>query len=289
MRSVLEWTTDFFAQRGVASARLDAEILLAHALGRDRLALYLRYEETVPNAVLRAYRGLIQRRVRHEPIAYITGRREFYSISFSVDPSVLIPRPETEHLVEHVLRRVQHLPGQSTGPGPLRILEIGTGSGNVSILLAKQLPQAHIVSMDVSLPAISVAVKNRKEHPDCSERIRFFQGDLFDALHPQRARFHVIVSNPPYVATDAWGNLAPEVRDFEPRVALDGGARGTEILYRIVHGAPDHLLPGGALIVEIGHDQGEAVPGMAQHTGRYGEISVLDDYAGKPRVLVAIT
>ncbi len=289
MRSVLEWTTGFFAQHGLASARLDAEVLLAHVLDRDRLALYLRYEETVPEGVLRTYRGLIQRRVRHEPIAYITGRREFYSISFAVDPSVLIPRPETEHLVEHVLQRVQHLPGDSTGPGALRILEIGTGSGNLSIALAKQLPQARIVSMDVSLAAISVAVRNRAEHPDCSERIRLFQGDLFAALHPERARFHLIVSNPPYVSTESWNGLASEVRDFEPRIALDGGHGGTEILYRIIRDAAGHLLPGGTLIVEIGHDQGEAVLGLAQDTGQYGEARVLDDYAGKPRVLVAMT
>jgi release factor glutamine methyltransferase len=132
-----------------------------------------------------------------------------------------------------------------------------------------------------------VAVKNRGRHPDCSERIRFFQGDLLEGLHPERARFHLIVSNPPYVASESWDDLAPEVREYEPRVALDGGHRGTEILQRILKDAARHLLPGGALVLEIGEDQGEALAGVAQEAGGYGRSWVLEDYAGKPRVFVA--
>jgi release factor glutamine methyltransferase len=288
VRSVLQWTTDFFTEHDLASARLDAEVLLAHVLEQDRLALYLHYEDTVPAAALQAYRGLIRRRVNREPIAYITGRREFYSIPLAVEPSVLIPRPETEHLVEYVVEHVQDHRGSAEQGAP-KILEIGTGSGNLCIALAKTLPQAQIVSLDISFSAISVARKNRREHPDCSDRIRFLQGDLLGGLHPERARFHLIVSNPPYVPTESWNDLPPDVRDYEPRIALDGGHRGTEILHRILSHAARHLLPDGALVLEIGEDQAEALTSAADETGHYRRSRVLKDYAGKPRVFVAVT
>lgn len=288
VRSVLQWTTDFFARHELASARLDAEVLLAHVLEQDRLALYLHYEDTVSETALQAYRGLIRRRVNREPIAYIRGSREFYSISFAVDPSVLIPRPETEHLVEYVL---QHVPNRPVvmDPEGLKILEIGTGCGNLCVALAKHLSRARIVSMDISSSALSVARRNTAGHPDCSERIRFFQGDLFEGLHPARAKFDLIVSNPPYVPTESWDELAPEVRGHEPRIALDGGLRGTEILQRILRDAPGHLLTDGFLVLEIGEDQADNLLGTAQDTGQYRDARVLEDYAGKPRVLVATT
>jgi len=286
VRSVLQWTTDFFAQYGLASARLDAEVLLAHVLEQDRLALYLHYEDSVPGPALKAYRQLIRRRVNMEPIAYITGMREFYSIAFAVEPSVLIPRPETEHLVEYVLEHVKENIG-TTGEEALRILEIGTGSGNLCVALAAHLPQARIVSLDVSFSAIAVAMKNLRGHPDCSERIRLVQGDLLEGLQPERARFHLIVSNPPYVPAESWDDLAPEIREYEPRVALDGGFRGTEILHRILRDAARFLLADGAIVLEIGEDQAESVAGAAEKTGHYRQSRVLKDYAGKPRVFVA--
>jgi release factor glutamine methyltransferase len=286
VRNVLQWTTDFFARHDLASARLDAEVLLAHVLEQDRLALYLHYEDSVPAPTLKAYRQLIRRRVNMEPIAYITGMREFYSISFAVEPSVLIPRPETEHLVEYVLQHVEANAGR-TGEGALRILEIGTGSGNLCITLATHLPRARIVSLDVSFSAIAVAMKNLRGHPDCSERIRLIQGDLFKGLQPERARFHLIVSNPPYVPAESWDDLAPEVREYEPRVALDGGLGGTETLHRILRDATRFLLPDGAIVLEIGEDQAEAMADAAEETGHYRQWRVLEDYAGKPRVFVA--
>ena len=288
VRSVLQWTTDFFAQHDLESARLDAEVLLAHVLEQDRLALYLHYEDTVPGSALQAYKRLIRRRVNREPIAYITGMREFYSISFAVEPPVLIPRPETEHLVEYVLEHVKQNTG-STGRGAFSILEIGTGSGNLCIALAKHLPEAEIVSLDISSSAILVAKQNLRGQPDCCERIRLFQGDLLEGLHPERAKFHLIVSNPPYVPTECWKDLPPEVRDYEPRIALDGGRRGTELLDRILGDAAKYLLPGGTLVVEIGEDQVEALLSKVNDTGHYRQSGVLEDYAGKPRVLVAMT
>ncbi len=287
VRSVLQWTTDFFEKHDLESARLDAEVLLAHVLEQNRLSLYLHYEDKVPAASLQVYRGLIRRRVNREPIAYITGVREFYSIPLAVDPSVLIPRPETEHLVEYVVEHGQDH-ADSADKGPLKILEIGTGSGNLCIALAENLAGARIVSLDISAAALSVAMKNRRGHPGCSERIHLLQGDLLGALHPERARFHLIVSNPPYVAAESWDDLSPEVRDYEPRGALDGGRLGTEILERILKDGADYLLPEGALVLEIGEDQAETLQAVAQETGRYRRSWVLEDYAGKPRVLVAV-
>jgi release factor glutamine methyltransferase len=171
----------------------------------------------------------------------------------------------------------------------LKICEIGTGCGNLCIALAKHLPQAQVVSMDISSSAISVANQNLRMHPDCSERIRFMQGDLLEALHPERAKFHLVVSNPPYVPAESWKDLPPEVRDHEPRIALDGGRRGTEILDRILTDAAKYLLPGGTLVVEIGEDQAEVLLDKANDTGHYRQPEILDDYAGKPRVLVAMT
>lgn len=286
VRGVLEWTTEFFRQHELASARLDAEVLLAHVLEQDRLALYLRYEDVVPQRALQTYRDLIRRRVKREPVAYLTGVREFYGISFALDPAVLIPRPETEHLVEYVLQYVKDSPGLLEEVA-LRILEVGTGCGNLCIALAERLPQARIVSVDISSSAISVADRNVREHPASRERIRLIRGDLLEGLSPERARFHLIVSNPPYVATESWNELPPEVRDFEPRIALDGGRRGTEILERIVKASPRHLLPGGVLVLEIGETQGEELLGTVEHTGQYRQARILEDYAGKPRVLVA--
>ncbi len=269
------------------SARLDAEVLLAHVLEQKRLDLYLHYEEKVPAAALEAYRGLIRRRAKGEPIAYITGVREFYSIPLAVDPAVLIPRPETEHLVEYLIAHAQDHAGPGE-QGALKILEVGTGSGNLCVALAKNLAAARIVSLDISYAALAVASKNRRAHPECSSRIHLFQGDLFGGLSPDRARFHLIVSNPPYVAAESWDELSPEVRDYEPKEALDGGGLGTEILERILRDAPAYLLKDGALVLEIGQDQAGRLEGLAQQSGHYRRIWVLEDYAGKPRVLVAV-
>jgi len=214
--------------------------------------------------------------------------REFYTISFAVDPSVLIPRHETEHLVEYAVQYAEAHHGP-TEHGSLKIFEIGTGCGNLCIALAKHLPQAQIVSMDISSSAISIANQNLRGQPDCCERILFFQGDLLEGLHPERAKFHLIVSNPPYVPAESWNDLPPEIRDYEPRIALDGGRRGMEILDRILRDAAKYLLPGGTLVVEIGEDQAEVLLGKANDTGHYRQSEILEDYAGKPRVLVATT
>ncbi len=284
IKRILNWTTEFFQRHEIPSPRLDAEVLLAHALGEDRLSLYLHIDEPVPEPVLKTFRGLIRRRVEREPVAYITGRREFYSLPFRVTPSVLIPRPETEHLVEFLLRHASS-PAFRAEQG-LRILELGTGCGNLAIALAVHLPRARVFSVDLSASALAVAKANLDAHEACRPRISILQGDLFGGLHPERARFHAIVSNPPYVPSEAWEDLPPEVRRFEPRLALDGGPGGIEVSRRILAEAASYLLPGGVLVLEIGEDQGEILMQEAARTRRYREPRILEDYAGRPRVLV---
>lgn len=286
VRRLLRWTTDYFHEAGFSSPRLDAEILLAHALEKDRLYLYLHYESHVQQTGLKAFRQRIQRRMNSEPVAYITGTREFYSIPFSVDPSVLIPRPETEHLVEHSLR---HLKEQVDilQQAPLRILDLGTGCGNISIALAKHLPEARIVSVDISAGALATAKENLTVQTDPCGKVLFVQGDLLEWLAPNKPRFHIVVSNPPYVTTEEWEQLPLDVRDHEPKVALVAGSRGTEFQERILRDAAPLLLSRGILVMEIGESQEEDLLESAQGTGLYGNLQVLTDFAGKPRVLVA--
>jgi len=286
VRRLLEWTTDFFRRNGLSPARLDAEVLLANVLQWKRLDLYLHYEDTISNDFLTTYRQVIQRRKKFEPVAYITGHQEFFSIPFSVNPSVLIPRPETEHLVEYALKYVAGNPSLRTS-GPLKILDVGTGSGNLSITLAKHLSESWIVAIDISIAALSTAKGNKQVFGDLPGNIFFLQGDLLSSLHPGSARFHIIISNPPYIADEDWDKLPPTVQQYEPRVALNGGRGGTEILEQILNNAGDFLFDEGILIMEIGEEQKDMVEAMTRATGLYQAPSILLDYAGKPRVLVA--
>ena len=286
VRRLLHWTTDYFRDAGFSSPRLDAEILLAHALEKDRLYLYLHYESQVPQDRLKAFRERIQRRMNKEPVAYITGRREFYSLPFSVDPSVLIPRPETEHLVEHSFRYVKER-FATLEPERVRILEVGTGCGNIALALAKNLPKAWIVSVDISAGALATAGRNLKVQTDPCGKVHLVQGNLLEWSHPLRARFHIVVSNPPYVTEEEWELLPSEVRDYEPKTALCAGTRGTELQERILRQTAELLEDQGGLIMEMGETQEEALLEFAQHTGLYSELRVFPDYADKPRVLTA--
>ncbi len=287
IQGLLAWTAKFFAEKGIDTPRLDAEVLLAHALGESRIDLYLRFERTVGPEALSVFKEFVQRRARREPVAYITGRREFYSIPLHVGPDVLIPRPETEHVVERALAEAHRLalldPFQT-----LRILDVGTGSGNIAVALARHLPRARIVATDRSRGALSVARKNALSSlgPNAGG-IRFLQADLLSPLHSQKARFDLIVSNPPYVPSAEREHLPEEVRGHEPWWALDGGPDGMQILRTLIAAAPSCLAKGGVLICEIGEGQKEPLVAFANQTGCFASVQVADDYAGKPRVLVA--
>ena len=286
IRRLLEWTTDFFKRHHLPSPRLDAEVLLAHVLQQDRLALYLYYEETIPPADMKAYRHLIQRRIKHEPVAYIIGKREFFSIPLTVEPSVLIPRPETEHVIEYALDYLNdHQAAQ--GRQRLTLLEIGVGSGNICITLAKHLPQARILGADISGAALCTARKNICAHAEFCGNISLLQGDLLHYLHPAKAKFHMIVSNPPYIPDDSWEELPQEVKGYEPHIALKGGTGGIQVLETILDISGHFLYRDGLLILEIGENQGDILLEKANEAGIYKKVWLKKDYAGKPRVLMA--
>jgi len=264
------------------SARRDAETLLMHVASLTRTDLLAHPGRELDPAHLAAYQDAITRRLRHEPIQYIAGSQEFFGLDFAVTPAVLIPRPETEHLVEDVLK---HLQARLPHDRPLAIADIGTGSGAIAIALAAHLPHAHITAIDLSPSALAVAQANAHRH-GLDRRIDFFLCDLLEALptDQQTAYFDVIVSNPPYIPTTDAPQLHPQVREHEPASALFAGADGLEIYRRLIPLARQALKPGGLLALEIGYGQREAVTALLHD---WHEVSFLDDLQGIPRVVRA--
>jgi release factor glutamine methyltransferase len=254
-------------------ARLDAETLLLHVLKQDPAWLMAHGDDAAGEDA--AYWSLIARRVAGEPIQYITGSSEFFGLPFSVGPGVLIPRPETEHLVEEVIRLAGLL-----GDQELHIADLGTGSGIIAVALADALPSAHIAAVDLSSPALVIARENA-ERNQVAGRIEFFEGDF---LAPLAGRsFSIIASNPPYVPLLDRDSLSVEVREHEPHAALFAGEDGLDVYRRLVPEAREYLLPGGWLVMEIGYGQRDAVDAMLQSHG-YGEVHFVADYQGIPRV-----
>lgn len=275
---------------GVPDPDRDAELLLLHVLGIDRAALHAHPERPVSVEAGARYRDLVERRARREPLQYLTEVQEFWSLSFRVTPAVLIPRPETEGILEALV--TLPLP---QGPGRPRLLDLGTGSGCLAIAAAHSLPDARVVATDVSAEALEVARDNARTL-GVADRIRFVQGDLGEALAAESTasavavtslRYDVILSNPPYIAGADLGGLAPEVRDHEPRVALTPGSDALAVHRRILALAADLLEPGGWLLVEIGAGQEEAIRALHAAQDRLRLDSIRPDLAGIPRVLVA--
>jgi len=278
--ALVQWTTAYFKSHRIDSPRSTAEILLAHALKISRIELYLKYDQPLNRAELARYKELIRRRIRREPVAYIVGEKEFWSLPLTVNRHVLIPRPETECLVEQALADI---PEQSAGR-PFRILELGTGSGAIVCALSSQRPGHLFFALDISVEAITIARRNVIRH-GLESSARFICGDLFSAFEPHTARFDVIVSNPPYIPSAEIDRLQPEIVRYEPRWALDGGPTGLVVMDRIIRTAPDYLRPDGVLILEIGHNQFEAVRAIAADGNGYGDISVKKDFSGFHRVV----
>lgn len=273
---VLQWATDDFRGRGIQTARLDAELLLSHTLGVDRIKLITDSTRPLTPDELAAYRKLIVRRRRFEPIAYLLGRREFYGLDFRVDARVLVPRPETELLVETALART--LDRSQHG----RALDLCTGSGCVAIALAKQRPTWQILGTDISADALEVARTNA-QRLGAIWGVRFVQSDLFANL-PDSAQFDLISANPPYIPAAELAGLQADVRDFEPRLALDGGEDGLSIVRRVLEQAREHLTQGAILAIEVGHDQGFRVATLFEEQA-YTDVELRRDYAGYERVI----
>jgi release factor glutamine methyltransferase len=269
--------------RGIDNPRLDAEVLLAHCLNLRREQLVVASDLTMAPAAARGFETLLQRRLAREPVAYITGTQEFWSLDFTVKPDVLIPRPDTERLVEVALLCAARFPTSK----PLRIVDLCTGSGVVAVSLACELPSAQIYATDISAAGLAIARGNAAAH-QVAARVQFFIGDLFDALVPRpEAGFDLIVCNPPYVRRDEIVTLAPEVSRWEPRAALDGGADGLDFYRRIVSAAPDYLAKQGALALEIGADMASEVSALCAARGRYRQFEIFQDYSGRDRVILA--
>jgi release factor glutamine methyltransferase len=277
--SLLNWTANYLSQRECESPRVDAEVLLAHTLGCKRIDLYgLRHGEPADEAVRQRYRELIRKRVEGCPVAYLVGRKEFFSLEFEVSPAVLIPRPDSEVAVMECLALAKAL-------AEPRVLDVGTGSGNLAVSIAKQHKGARVTATDVSGDALAVARRNATRH-GVGERITFLQGDLMAPL-PAGELFDFVVSNPPYIAEVDLPRLPPGVRDFEPRLALDGGADGFVVFDCLVEDAKSFLEPGGWLIVEIGSPQEERARQRIGVQGGYELLPTVRDFSGHPRVLKA--
>jgi release factor glutamine methyltransferase len=273
---VLQWTEKRFAERGLASPRLDAQVLLAHVLEKDRVFLYTRFDQPLAPEELAKYRGLIQRRLAGEPVAYLVGKKEFRSLMLDVDARVLVPRPDTETLVDVALTL---LPADGAAP---RIVDVGTGSGAIALALKKERPDADVLAVDRSPDAAAVARKNGER---LGLAIEIFDGDLLAPV-VAHAPFALVVSNPPYVTTAELETLAPEVKR-EPRAALDGGRDGLDVVRRLIADAPPLLAADGALALEIGAGQAAATIALFAADGRYAAAVATPDLAGIDRVVAA--
>jgi release factor glutamine methyltransferase len=275
---LLDWTASYLVKKGSKFPRLDAEVLLAHALECRRIELYTRYEEPAPEEVRARFRELVQRRVEGCPVAYLVGRKEFFSLQLEVSPAVLIPRPESEFVVLECLRLAKDIAAP-------RILDVGTGSGNLSIAVAHQHKNAQVTTVDSSGEALAVAARNAAKH-EVAERIRFLQGDLFAPLSPGEI-FDFVLCNPPYIAHEDMPSLAPGVRNYEPHLALDGGPGGYVVFDRVIGQARNYLVPGGQLIVEIGAPQHEEARARISAYPEYELAETIYDGSRHPRVLRA--
>jgi release factor glutamine methyltransferase len=272
---ILQWTADYFSGKQISAARLEAELLLAATLDLDRVGLYVNFERPLDAAELSAFREKVRRRAQREPVQYILGEAEFWSLTFKVGPAVLVPRADTEVLVEEALTRIE---------GVARVLDVGTGSGAIAVALAHEKPEILVTALDCSQEALDVARRNAQGN-GVAERVSFLTGDLAKLTC---GPFDVLVSNPPYIPTGDLAKMMPEVRDYEPRQALDGGVDGLEAYRHLAIQAPQVLVPGGWLLVEVGVNQAGDVSALFKAAGLI-EIGQRNDYAGIPRVVMART
>lgn len=312
---ILQWTEQYFQKAGLESPRLDAEVLLSHVLHKERIFLYVHFDQPLEQAELAAYRECIKARAAHRPVAYITGHKEFMGLDFQVTKDTLIPRPDTEILVEAVLKRLK--PGGGEAP----IADIGTGTGAICLSLLKYLPQLRAVATDISTGALAVAQKNAASL-EVADRVEFRQGDMLAPLRQwageqsrtsagdatqsqpgvgeaaqgrsgareisQRAGrlFAAILSNPPYIPKGDIAGLEPDVRAFEPMSALDGGLDGLDYYRQLLAGAAELLEPEGFLAVEVGIGQAGQLRDMAANMPQWGKCEILRDLAGIERVVI---
>ena len=276
--SILKWTEQYFASKGVESPRLDAEVLLSHVLHKERIYLYVHFDEPLEPAELASYRELVKGRVQRVPVAYLTGHREFMGLDFKVTPAVLIPRPDTEILVQAAIDRLKGFAAEQ-----LQFADIGTGSGADCLSVLHYLPEAQAATVDISAEALAVARENAASL-EVAERVEFYEGDL---LAPLAGRsFAALLSNPPYIPEADIAGLEPEVRAHEPMRALAGGGDGLDFYRRLVHEGAPLLKDGGFMAFEAGIRQAASIAALSKAEPLLGRTEILKDYAGIERVVV---
>ena len=286
VRRVLSWMTQHFTERGCDTPRLDAEVLLAHILRCPRIQLYVQYERPLTDGERAELRELVKRRSSYEPVAYLVGHREFFGLKFRVTPAVLIPRPDTETLVLELIDQLKGISPTETCDFPsAALIELGIGSGAISVTAAVQLPGLTVHAVDVSPDALQVAGENAARH-EVSDRVTLYEGDLFTPL-PDGLQVEAIVSNPPYVRQADLERLDADVRDHEPRLALDGGVEGLDVARRIVSESSRFLKPGGLILLELSPDNIRQAEEFLESQGVYENIRILKDAGGRERVLAA--
>ncbi|QDT55246.1 Release factor glutamine methyltransferase [Caulifigura coniformis] len=277
VRRVLDWTIGYLKEHGSESPRLEAEVLLAHACGWPRIKLYTHFEDALSPDVRSRMRELVKRRGAREPVAYLVGYREFFSLKFEVGPGVFIPRPETETLVLESLEALKTCGHQNP-----RVLDLCTGSGAVGVSIAVNSRSASVICIDQNDAPAAFAAKNAENH-SVAERVTVLQGDLFEPLAAD-ATFHVIACNPPYVTTPEIERLDADVKSYEPHAALDGGPDGLDVLRRIMQEASSRLVPGGAILFELSPEQGEPAQQILREAG-FTDVSAVKDLFGVVRVI----
>jgi len=276
---LINWSKDYLEQKGFENARLEVELLLSHSLGMPRVELYVQFERLMSAAELAEFKAFFKRRLEGEPVQYITGKAAFMLGEFEVGPAVLIPRPETEALTEVVLRFLSEQPVDA----PV-VADIGTGSGVIAVTVAMKMPRAAVYATDVSGEALELAARNA-EKAEVAERVTFLEGETLQPLHGNGLAGGVtaVVSNPPYIPTGDLAGLPDEVREFEPRAALDGGEDGLDCIRVLVQDGPDVLAVGGFMALEVGDGQAETVAGLMRE--RLQDVEIHKDYAGRDRIV----
>lgn len=294
-RSLLAWMTDAFTRASLDSPRLHAEMLLSHALGLTRLDLYTGADRPASEGERQRLRGLVARALKHEPVQYLTGEAWFFSLPFKSDTRALIPRPSTETIVETIVQDARkRFPAMSDAPKPADagglgpwIADVCTGSGIIAVSLLKNLPAARAVATDISPEALALARENAARH-GVADRLEFRQGDLLEPLAGEHGGFDYIASNPPYIPDEEWAAVPPNVKGFEPEIALRGGADGLRFVRPVLEHAPALLAPGGMLLVEIAMSSADAALAIAKASSALEGARVLNDSDGLPRVLVGL-
>jgi release factor glutamine methyltransferase len=284
IQKLLNWVTEYLKSKGIDSPRLSAEILLSHVLNLKRIELYTQFNKAVEQDKLTELRELVKRAANHEPVAYLTGKKEFYSIEFEITKDCLIPRPETELLVQHSIEFLRKREGEQY------VCDLCTGCGCIAISIARNFANCKIIATDISDTALAIAEKNIIKH-GLQNRIKLLKGDLFEPVIPGLGptKFDLITANPPYVSESEYEKLAKNVKDFEPKSALTSGPDGLDLIKRIISDSKQFLKPYSSLMFEIGNEQGQAVRKLIEAAGYFENVTIEKDNQNLDRLAVAVT